>query len=64
MSTPREYSERPDVAVTLPYWVASALFKAAASGMGSADDPEEAERMRLGTVALGKAMQAARDGYQ
>lgn len=56
----------------MPYWVASALCKAAAIGMDVvAAEParydrtdEEFERMRLGVVALGRQMKAVREGYQ
>lgn len=64
MTLPDNHSERPDVTVTLPYWVASALFKAAAVGIeAAASSDEEAERMWAGTLTLGRAMQASRESY-
>ena len=65
---PLPFEERPDVPVTMPYSVASALFKAAVIGMDyiAAEpdkyevSPEQRDLMRQAVVALGAAMKPFR----
>lgn len=65
---PPGFSARPDVTVTLPYWVANALFTAALVGKDHDHErtpaTEDPALLDSGLLALGRALQEARSRYQ